>query len=293
MQDAKIRIWRMVAESYGFLLAHPGTLLRIGWLPLLLIFGVNLAFGGFEPWPKAVDLAALLPSLGLMAANVLAQSLVAAAVLVAWHRTILLGEAAAPGYFALHLGLREAKYLGSWLLLSLLFILVLVLSCLLMVALGFGLMLGAETALVTAGSAGSIALGEKAQFIALQVLSLIGALLIATYATTRLSLILPALATDRQRSFGSAWQLSAGSGWRLVAASLLVMLPMQGGYLAAVQLANGLTDSLLYWPAALLASGFTLLLIMATGTVLSLFSKALEREGVAEAAPARDVALAG
>ncbi len=293
MRGAKIRIWQMVAESYGFLLAHPGALFRVGWLPLLLLYGINLALGGFEPWPQSQDLSALLPLLGLLAANVLAQSLVAAAVLVAWHRVVLLGETAVPGLFALHAGFREIKYLGTWLLLSLLFMLVLVLTCLLIVALGFGAMLGAKALLGTAGSLSGGALGQPAQFIALQVLSLIGALLIATYATTRLSLILPALATDRQRSFGAAWQLSAGSGWRLVAASLLVMLPMQAGYLVAARLAAGLADSLLYWPAALLASGFTLSLIIATGTVLSLFSKALEQESAAEARPDRDVALAG
>ncbi len=292
MQDAKIRIWRVVTQSYGFLLAHPGALLRVGWLPLLLLFGLNLAFGGLDPWPQSRDLADLLPGLGLLTANVLAQSLVAAALLVAWHRVVLLGEAAVPGVFALQVGLREARYLGRWLMLSLLFMLVLALACLAFVALGFIAMLGTETALITAGSAGTIALGEKAQFFVLQVLSVIGALLIATYATTRLSLILPALATDRQRSFGGAWQLSAGSGWRLVAASLLVMLPMQLGYLAAAGLTKRLADSLLYWPAALLASGFTLLLIVVTGTVLSLFSVALERESTDEATPARVVALA-
>ena len=82
MQGAKIRIWRMVAESYGFLLAHPGVLFRVGWLPLMMLYGINLAFGGLDPWPQSQDLSALLPLLGLMAANVLAQSLVAAAVLV-------------------------------------------------------------------------------------------------------------------------------------------------------------------------------------------------------------------
>ncbi len=293
MQGAKIRIWRMVAESYRFLLAHPGVLVRIGWLPLLLLYGINLAFGGLNAWPQSQDLSALLPPLGRLTGNVLAQSLVAAAVLVAWHRVVLLGEAAVPGVFALHAGLREAKYLATWLLLSLLFMLVLTLVSLAIVALGFGAMLGAQAVLGAAGSAGGVALGQPAQFIALQVLSLICALLIAAYATTRLSLILPALATDRQRSFGTAWQLSAGSGWRLVAASLLVMLPMQAGYLVAARLAAGLADSPLYWPAALLASGFTLLLIIATGTVLSLFSKALEQDSAVEAAPTRGAALAG
>ncbi len=292
MAGARIRIWRMVGDSYSFLLAHPKALLRVGWLPLLLLFGINLAFGGLDPWPKSQELSDLLPLLGLLTVNVLAQSLVAAAVLVAWHRVVLLGEAAVPGFFALHVGLREAKYLGTWLLLGLLFILMLALVSLAIVALGFGAMLGAKAVLAAAGSAGSFAVGQPAQFIVLQVLSLIGALLVATYATTRLSLILPALATDRQRSFGTAWQLSAGSGWRLVAASLLVMLPMQAGYLIAARLAAGLADGLLYWPMALLASGFTLMLIIATGTVLSLFSKVLEQESTAEAAPARDVALA-
>ena len=293
MRGAKIRIWRMARDSYGFLLAHPGALLRVGWLPLLLLFGLNLAFGAFEAWPQARDPLALLPSLGRLTANVLAQSMVAAAVLVAWHRVVLLGEAAVPGFLPLHLGFREARYLGGWLLLSLLFLLLLGLSCLLTVALGFGLMLGAETALVTAGSAGSVPLGQKAQFIVLQGLSIVCGLLIAVYATTRLSLVLPALATDRRRSFGGAWQLSAGSGWRLVAASLLVMLPMQLGHLGLAQVTAGLAGSLLYWPAALLASGCTLLLIFVTGTVLSLFSRALERESLAEADAGQSAALAG
>ncbi len=293
MQNAKIRIWRMVKDSYGFLLSHPRALLRVGWLPLLLIFGLNLALGGFDASLLGKDLATLLPSLGRGTALVLLQSMIAAVVLVAWHRIVLMGEAAVPGLFSLHIGVREARYLASWLLLSLLFILVAVLSVLLIVALGFGLMLGGEVALVTAGSAGSIPLGEKAQFVALLTLSVVFALPAATYATTRLSLILPALATDQQRSFGGAWQLSAGSGWRLVAASLLVMLPMQLGYLAAVQLAKSLADSLLHWPAALLASGFILLLIMVTGTLLSLFSRALEQESAAQAPAAPDAALAG
>ncbi|MDJ0946798.1 MAG: hypothetical protein QNJ30_25400 [Kiloniellales bacterium] len=293
MQGARIRIWRMVGESYGFLRAHPGALLRVGGLPLLLLFGLNLAFGGFSPWPEGLDPTALLPHLGLLFANVLAQSLVAAAVLVTWHRVVLLGEDAVSGPLGIRLGFREVRYLGAWLLLSLMFLAVLVLVSVLFVTLGFGAMLGAKAALVSAGLAGGMSLGQEVQFIALQILSLIGALLIATYATTRLSLILPALATDRQRSFGGAWHLSDGNGWRLVAASLLVMLPIQVAHLAAARLTARFEGDLLYWPAAFLASGLTLLLIFATGTLLSLFSKSLEQDSLAEAAPARDAALVG
>lgn len=285
MSDGKIRIWSMAMQSYGFLLRHPGALVRVGWLPLLALFGLNLLFDAYAPWPKTVDPVAMFPRFGSLSANLLGHTLVAAVVLVTWHRFVLFGQTPGNGVLGIRLGRRELRYMGMWLLLSLLFLFVFSLGTLVFIAVGFGGMMGTHQALVIAGSAGAVPLGQKAQFIVLQVIAVIGAFLCACYATCRLSLTLPALATDKKSSFGHAWQISGGNGWRLVAAFLLVMLPMQVAHLAAALLATGLSDTPLYLVAALLASASTLLLILVMGTLFSLFAQSLEQASEAEAEP--------
>ena len=289
MHGERIKVWSIVAESYGFLLRHPRALIRVGWLPLLALWGLNLVFQSYRPWPESVAPAELLSHATLLPLHVLAQSVVAAVVLVAWHRVVLLGEDAAVGLLGIRLGRREFGYLGIWLLLCLAFFVILLLAWALMIALGFGALLGTRTAMVTAGSLGNVALEDSTQIIILVVLSVCGGLALAFYATTRVSLVLPAMATDKQRSLGGAWQMSEGNGWRLVAASLLVMLPMQVAYLITAQVTAGIDETLIQAAAALLPSGFMLLLIVVTGTVLSLFSRQLEQASrdatdVAEAA---------
>lgn len=282
MSEGKIQIWSMAMQSYGFLLRHPGALLRVGWLPLLMLFGFNLLFDAYAPWPKTVDPVAMFPRFGGLSANLLGHTLVAAVVLVTWHRFVLFGQTPGSGVLGIRLGRRELLYMGMWLLLCLLFLFVFSLGALVFIAVGFGGMLGTHQALVIAGSAGAVPLGQKAQFIVLAALSAFGAFLCGCYATCRLSLALPALATDKKPSFGHAWQISNGKGWRLVAAFLLVMLPMQVGHLAAAQVAASLADSALRFPAALVASAFTLLLILVMGTLFSLFSQSLEQASDAE-----------
>ena len=285
MPDNKIQIWSMTAQSYGFLLRHPGALIRVGWLPLLALFGLNLLFDAYAPWPQTIDPVAMFPRFGSLSANLLGHTLIAAVVLVTWHRFVLFGQTPGRGVLGIRLGRRELLYTGMWLLLCLLFLFVFSLGALLFLAVGFGGMLGTHQALIVAGSAGAVPLGQKTQFIVLTAISAFGAFLCGCYATCRLSLALPALATDKTSSFGHAWQISGGNGWRLVASFLLVMLPMQVGHLAAAQLAAGLADSALRFPAALIASGFTLLLVLVMGTLFSLFSQSLEQASEAEAEP--------
>ena len=68
--ESKLPIFRTVARVYRFIAAHPADLVRIGWLPLLLLLG---AIGGI--------------------------------MLVAWHRLVMrayaLAAAAAPQSFPL------------------------------------------------------------------------------------------------------------------------------------------------------------------------------------------------
>ena len=284
MHRERIHILHLVAESYGFLARHPIELIRVGWLPLAALFAINLCFDTFAPQPETIPTSELLPALGKISANILVQSLVAAVILVAWHRVVLLGQAGRPNGIGIHLGTRELRYLVAWLSLSVLFLVVVGLATVVLTGLGMGVMLGTRTALVTSGALGALPIGqsEKSQLMALFAASVILGMLFASYATTRLSLVLPAMATDRSRSLGIAWQISNGNGWRLVAASLLVMLPLQIGSAATARVASELTASAFYWPMALVSSGFTLLLILAAGTLLSLFSLTLERLAIEE-----------
>jgi hypothetical protein len=279
MDDAgKIRIWEMVAQSYRFVLSHPRDLARVGWLPLIALFALNLLFDGAGTAANAIDPAVLGPAVGKAAVNLLVLSLIAAMILVAWHRVVLLGDGGRRG-MAVGLGPREMRYLLSWLALSAAFLVLFVMAWALVIAAGFTFLVALKLALLLAGAGGTLALGNTDQFLALLYVAVLPAFLLASYFATRLSLVLPAMATDRQRSLGRAWSLSAGNGWRLVLAALLVMLPVELVSFAIGFAMREMLDTALYYPLALAASCGVLLLIVATGTVLSLFSVELDQRG--------------
>ena len=84
-QSGKIRVWTMVADSYRFVLSHPRDLARVGWLPLIALFALNLWLDDFGA--PASGLAA-----GKVVVNVLVLSLIAAIILVAWQYSRLRGR---------------------------------------------------------------------------------------------------------------------------------------------------------------------------------------------------------
>ena len=265
----KIRVWEMAAESYRFVLSHPRDLVRVGWLPLIALFALNLHFDGIGP-------TALGPAVGEAAINLLILSLIAAIILVAWHRVVLLGDGDRRGV-AVKLGPREMRYLLSWLALSAAFLALFMIAWALAIAGGFALLVALKLALLLTGAGGRLALGNTGQFLVLVYVAVLPAFLLASYFATRLSLVLPAMATDRRRSLGRAWSLSAGNGWRLVLAALLVMLPVELVSFAIGIATREVLGTALYYPLALAASCGGQLLIIATGTVLSLFSVELDQ----------------
>ena len=276
-RTGKIVIWATVLESYRFIIDHPRALLRIGWLPLCAFFLLNLVFDTFSPGPSSFEPAVALPELGRVLANILAQTTIAAVILVAWHRIVILGPDHGPGLLALALGLREMRYLFAWLLLSVFFLLLVLFSFALVVAIGFAILLGLRLGLTVFDAKNLLDVGGADQFMILELASIAPAVLLATYFASRLSLILPAVATDRRRSLRRAWSLSTGNGWRLALASILVMLPIECISISAAFAASNWSGTLLYYPAAFAAAFSLLLLIVATGTVLSLFSLELEQ----------------
>jgi hypothetical protein len=283
----KLPVWRTALESYRFLAAHPRDLVRIGWLPLLALFLLNLVFGTFDPLPDTGDpeaaLAGIGPMIGKAVANLLIQSAVAAMTLVVWHRLVMLGHGTSDRRLPMRAGLRELRYLGSWMLISIVFLILMALVDVAIVLASFLAMVITQGAMMFAGGGTGMALGGQGE-----VLTLVGrlglpvAIVVAVYFTIRLSLVLPATATGKNAGFGRAWSVSTGNGARMVAASLIVMAPLQLAVMGLTEATRAAVGSWPFYPLAFLASLGFLLFILATGTVLSLFSLGLDD------APAQD-----
>lgn len=275
MSGAKIPIWGLTAESYRFVLAHPRDLARIAWAPLIVLLAANLLLGAFTP---SGDLANMTGELSRIAANFAIQTVVAAAVLVGWHRFVLLGEPARPaGAGTLRaVGRRELRYLISWVLLSLVFLALLAACWALVLAVMFLAMSAFKLVLLLAGSGNAVSLGASGQFFIVQIAAIPPAMLLASYVAIRLSLVLPAMAVDRDRAMGRAWSMSKGNGWRLVLASFLTLAPAEGFSIGVSLSARSAHDGALFYLLALVASAGLVFLIVVTGTVLSLFSRDLD-----------------
>lgn len=273
----KIRVWTMVVDSYRFVLSHPRDLIRVGWLPLIALFALNLWLGGIGPTSRGLEAGAPDLGLGKVALNIMLLSLIAASILVAWHRVVLLHTDTSGRSIAVSLGWREIRYLLSWLALSAAFLGFFALAWGSVIALGFVVLVALKAVLLLSQAGESLLLGSTDQFIVLLYVAVLPAFLLASYFATRFSLILPAMATDRQRSLARAWSLSAGNGWRLVIAALFVMLPVELVSVGMGFATHEMSGTALYYPLALAACSGVLLLIVATGTVLSLFSVELDR----------------
>jgi len=281
LRDVKLPVWRTVVDSYRFIASHKMDVVRIGWLPLLILFALNLVFGTFEPVPDMSDpraaLGGVVPMMGKALANLLIQSAVAAMTLVVWHRLVMLGRDATGRRVPLRVGLRELRYFGAWMLISIVF-LILVMFVDVVITLAFFLaMIVTQAAMMFAGGGVGMALGGQGE-LATRVgwLGMPVALVVAIYFTIRLSLVLPATATSKAAGFGRAWAVSTGNGARMVVASLLVMAPVQLAVMGLTEAARAASGTWPFLPLAILASIGFLLFILATGTVLSLFSLGLD-----------------
>jgi hypothetical protein len=62
----------------------------------------------------------------------------------------------------------------------------------------------------------------------------------------------------------------------MVLASLIVMTPIQLAFWGLTKLTGFMSDTVLYYPLAFLASAVFLIFILVTGTVLSMFSLGLD-----------------
>jgi hypothetical protein len=211
----KLPAGRLARHAYLDAIGNWRGLVRVGGPWLLLAWALLLlARGGSALFTAAADLAATVG---------------AAAVAVAWHRHILLGEPLTQRMAPLDA--RVARYFALTVLLALLVGAAPLLALLL---LGGGAALGEPGGDAVPGGGGGAGLA----------LLLVPATVLAClYVALRLQLIFPATAIeDRGMTLASSWGLTRGNGWRLFAGFLMATLPAA---LAAV-----LATLFLSWAAA-------------------------------------------
>jgi hypothetical protein len=276
-------------SSYRFLIDHPRDAARVGWLPLIVLYALNLLFGTFEPMPNFSDpeaaISRIAPLLGNTIVNVLIQSAVAAMTLVVWHRLVMRDYDVGGQVVPMRMTLKEIKYLARWMLISLLFIAILFATDIAIVMAALLVMLAIQLVSIMVMGGAGLALGEQAEQLTLiGQIGMAPAAVAAIYLTTRLSLVLPATATGKEARFERAWYITRGNGARMVLASMIVMAPPQLVIWGLMKVTGYMSDTILYFPLALLASAAFLLFILVAGTMLSLFSLGLDPEPGAEAA---------
>lgn len=283
----KLPVIDTALASYHFIIDHPRDAVRVGWLPLILLYALNLIFGTFDPLPDLSDpeaaMSHIAPLLGSTVVNVLIQSAVAAMTLVVWHRLVMQGYDVSGQTVPMRITLNEAKYLARWMLISLLFIGILFAADIAIVMAALLIMLAVQLVSIMIMDGAGLALGEQAEQLTLVgQIGMAPAAIAAIYLTTRLSLVLPATATGKEARFERAWYISRGNGARMVLTSLIVMAPLQFVIWGLMKVTGYMSDTILYYPLALLASATFLLFILVTGTVLSLISLGLDREPAKE-----------
>jgi hypothetical protein len=209
---AKLPAGRLARHSYLDTLANARGLVRVGGPWLLLAWALLL-------------LARSGPAIFEAAAN-LAITLGVAAIAVAWHRHILLGEPLTSRMAPVDI--RVARY---FMLTVLLAIALTVLPLLALMLLGGGTLFGG---------------GEEAAApetgIALLLVPIL--VLACLYAALRVQLVFPATAVeDTGTGFARSWAQTSGNGWRLLGGFLLVSLPAAAAAIGLALLLGRLADA--------------------------------------------------
>lgn len=290
MARGPIPVFATAILSFRFVWTHWRELLRIGWFSVLALLIVTIGLDSVDELRHGRKSAVAGLTRGLL--DLGGHTAIATVVLVAWHRLVsteLTGRPAAP---SLAFGPREIRYLLLWIALGMAFLAVAAAVLVGLVMVQFLAMLLLYLLLLPLGLADTLVIGQRDQFVVVLWISLFFAIPVASYVTGRLVLVLPALALDRRRPFRDAWRLSAGNGWRLVIASMLVLVPAQSVAALCANAAAAARDTMAYYPLALAAAVFLYLLIVLTGTVLSLFSLQLDPAGRNEESYRPEIAAA-
>ncbi|MDA0218000.1 MAG: hypothetical protein O3B22_00195 [Proteobacteria bacterium] len=206
------RIAPLPVVRQGFVTTAAGfdALLRIGWLPALLMTAAGALLEPQAPYIDAQGEIVTTPQ-AMFVFILLALLATALSTMVAttWQRMQLMPAAEPPRRWYLRLGRRELLYmLVSFFLLGLVF-------------------MGLATA---PGAAQAFAAGQAVGGIVL----LIGPV-VATIVVARSVMVLPAIALDRGADIARAWRAAEGNTLRIAIALVLVTLPILAGELLMLE----------------------------------------------------------
>lgn len=217
----RLPVWRTIAAVYRFMLGNWQDALRIGWLPVLAVIGLG---GVLQYLPGGGDWSAIA-RLSYAFAIWAAYALIVAVAVVPWHRKILLDERVRSGVLAVALTAREARYA---------FVCVAIMVVMSVMGWAGWSVLGRYDWFSDTEPIAIAALGAVLHLV------LLAAYL---YASSVLSLALPAVAVDRKAGSGAGFALAFADGWRLVLVLLAASVPYVAyyhaiGYLPASALAG-------------------------------------------------------
>ena len=204
----QLPVFETAGRAYQFLLRDAGTILRLSWLPMLVVtvvqyFALRAHIGAMRAALEAGNakaLAGLAPLWGWHFANSVVALVGGAIVAVALHRVILLGDRH-PGRFA-HLAFGRVEALFALLPLILL----------------------VPTILVTFVVALLAAATMPRSFASLFVVLLVWSGFI--FVMIRFQPIFPLTVLERRYNFAEAWSLTRGNFWRLLALWVVVLIPV-------------------------------------------------------------------
>lgn len=272
--QAHLPIFSTAVESFRFVCTHRRELRRLAVFAVPALYLVSIGFNSVD-W-LALSHYGLNATAMRALADLVIRGGIATIVLVAWHRVVMLKVNARSEVPPITLGLREFRYFVVWILLSAGFLAVFAITMAAAVAVQFVAMLGIYLVLMLLGLGKTLVVGQRDQLMLVMWISVFFAVPMASYMMGRLSLVLPAMAVDRKRRLRQAWHLSAGNGWRLVIASLIVMLPMESIATLCNRAAMAMHGTPAFYLLSFAAVVSFFLLVVLTGTILSLFSLQLD-----------------
>lgn len=185
----KLPVWQTVGACYAFVGSHAKQLLRISWLPLLILLLVSALTNWLvSPWllpagERPVGFAAQL--LRFLSGAIQLPFL--ASIAVAWHRLVLRQEAIET-WFYLRFDSVVWQYTSICFLLNL-------------------------ASLAPVGNPKTAALATLTSFV------------ILFFILPRVSLMLPAIALERDLPLTEAWRATRANTWRLGLAMMLCVFP--------------------------------------------------------------------
>ncbi len=234
----KTPILRPATEAVLFGFERIGMIIRIAWLPIVLVLGLyvvsfGILVGADAPMPVEFDgdnpermfqqlfASPDFVSFSIFQATIfpLAASLILSCVYVAATRASTLADYEPPNlpfYFAL--GARELRY----------FVVRLLYTILIIVATVIIGGLGAGVIALTVGTFEAIQGENGALMVALAGAIILSLILIWLWVVLRFLPVLPIAAVENRIAFGDAWKMTKGNFWRLVLSGAMFLAIMEG-----------------------------------------------------------------